>query len=829
MCPIQSAGERVPKDTAFIDRFTSHDPDRRRVREVIEASGFTIERVIQPGSARAGSRDAGLSERTWGLVLRMSLALQELFGRRSEILLLCADYATFQSRTIQEAQALLGEYRPRLSEDFAIIVSASRTADRDVREATERLNTDTVFVGVPMHRLGSLAPHGPDTLTSLLQARVYSRDLYQITGAVTDPQRFFGRQTLINELEAALRLKGHVGLFGLRKMGKTSLLYRILEKLRGHPSVLAAHVDAQRIDAINRSAAYFLWSLGEALFDSNKRIHSNKKLRLFGKYAMFIDVPEDVRATIGEFFHHDVGCILEKGDRRIVFLIDEIERMWPGVAGGSAAGGWGQAFVEVWRLLRGIEQESAGRISYFVTGTSPECLEASRAAGEENPLHRYIERRFLPHLDDVSRRELLTRIGDRIGVKWSDPAIQFVVSQVSGHPSLLRTMGSFVHRSLIDRKGPVTVDEPLARDLFRRALPELNASFRQITEALRDSYKDDFMLLELLANGRIGEYRQYASSFPDALVHLEGYELVDTEQSRIPLEALQTFLQKQNRDSKAARAPAQGLEQGDTFEGYEIQQKVSAGGFGDVYKVRASTAALKVFQKSSFEQLLREVEALEDVAHPNVLRILAYDKTADDRVYLVSEFLEGDTLERCCAKSFRQSDAEAEDVLRALLGALDSFHPNVKRLTELRAKDELTPEEADDLSRARAGYVHRDIKPANVILVQGRGPVLIDFGIASRISTPVKTVSATPGYLPPDFDRSGWTPDVDLYQLGLTMLQTRLGVHYDGTAEGVGELRELLKKEVGVGTKLRDVLLEMTEPARGSRYESAAAVLTDLG
>jgi len=37
--------------------------------------------------------------------------------------------------------------------------------------------------------------------------------------------------------------------------------------------------------------APFLWSLGEALFDSNKSIQANKKLRLFGKYAIYRDAP----------------------------------------------------------------------------------------------------------------------------------------------------------------------------------------------------------------------------------------------------------------------------------------------------------------------------------------------------------------------------------------------------------------------------------------------------------------------------------------------------------------------------------------------------------
>ena len=90
-------------------------------------------------------------------------------------------------------------------------------------------------------------------------------------------------------------------------------------------------------------------------------------------------------------------------------------------------------------------------------------------------------------------------------------------------------------------------------------------------------------------------------------------------------------------------------------------------------------------------------------------------------------------------------------------------------------------------------------------------------------------LTATPGYLPPDFDHAGWTADVDLYQLGLTVMQARLGVHYDGTAGGVEELRELLRKDDKVAETLRAVLLRMTEPERDKRFASATDVAHALG
>src|SRR5690606_24608787 len=112
-----------------------------------------------------------------------------------------------------------------------------------------------------------------------------ARDLYWLSAAVTSPAAFFGRRALIAEIATELRRgQSHIGLFGLRKMGKTSLLFRLLETLRGDSTILAAHVDLQRIDAVNPSMEYFLWSLGEQLANSNSRVRRLTGLRLFGKY-----------------------------------------------------------------------------------------------------------------------------------------------------------------------------------------------------------------------------------------------------------------------------------------------------------------------------------------------------------------------------------------------------------------------------------------------------------------------------------------------------------------------------------------------------------------
>ena len=112
------------------------------------------------------------------------------------------------------------------------------------------------------------------------------------------------------------------------------------------------------------------------------------------------------------------------------------------------------------------------------------------------------------------------------------------------------------------------------------------------------------------------------------------------------------------------------------------------------------------------EAVRREIGALRKIHHPNVVEVFWAGKTNAGDWYLVTEFIDGESLGEFTAGKRALRDREAMDVILDVLNALVAFHPDSERLEQLAAKsreDELTEAELDEwMELMDQGLVHRD-------------------------------------------------------------------------------------------------------------------------
>jgi serine/threonine-protein kinase len=169
----------------------------------------------------------------------------------------------------------------RLTRNFAILVSSYDPDSRSTTEAESALDTTIVHCSIKelASRPGSMQE---PVLRRLLLNRLYTRDLYDLRVATTRSADFFGRRSTVDDLaDEVISGSSQVGVFGLRKIGKTSLINRVTDIVSQSGKCIASKVDLQWTTSVDPRPEYTLWSLGETLFASSRLIRSVKGAEAF--------------------------------------------------------------------------------------------------------------------------------------------------------------------------------------------------------------------------------------------------------------------------------------------------------------------------------------------------------------------------------------------------------------------------------------------------------------------------------------------------------------------------------------------------------------------
>ena len=87
-----------------------------------------------------------------------------------------------------------------------------------------------------------------------------------------------------------------------------------------------------------------------------------------------------------------------------------------------------------------------------------------------------------------------------------------------------------------------------------------------------------------------------------------------------------------------------------------------------------------------YEAVRREIGALRKVHHPNVVEVFWADKTSAGDWYLITEYIDGESLGEYATGKKHLRDREAIDVALDILDALVAIHPDFARIEELDRK-----------------------------------------------------------------------------------------------------------------------------------------------
>ncbi len=265
---------------------------------------------------------------------------------------------------------------------------------------------------------------------------------------------------------------------------------------------------------------------------------------------------------------------------------------------------------------------------------------------------------------------------------------------------------------------------------------------------------------------------------------------------------------------------------GELIGAYRIEREIGRGGMGRVYLATDTRlnrpVALKLLPASvahhpaQRERLRREARAAALLSHPGICAVFALEEV-DDRIVVVTEYLEGRALRDEIQRGDRSTPAAVAGAARELSDALAAAHAQ--------------------------GVTHRDLKPENIMRTRDGRLKILDFGLAlvehpsfedadrRRLTLP-GAVIGTPAYMAPE-QLNGGAADArtDVFALGVVLYELATGVHPFEAATPMGIAARVIESQPtplqalrpDLGAGLAAVIDRAMRKAPEDRFATAAA------
>lgn len=444
-------------------------------------------------------------------LMKPTAIFSEMFNIERELIVVLSPYPNFEPRSLDvfdAAQRQLSDLR--VESVCRVLISDDPNTERKI---TDLLKTDPEQPIVIPFTYDELCTGYDDFfLRNRFRAHFYSRDLFAFLSPLRKDLYFFGRSHLLQEIINKHRAGEHTGLFGLRKSGKTSVIYAIERHLRAYGGEFLS------LDCESPSVHGLRWY--ELL---EKLVLDYKNLRGFKHPLDTAD--RYTEKTAAASFAVDILRIFKAGARTpLLILFDEIERISPRT-GSSAHWRDGIDFVLFWQTLRAFFQRNQEVFTYMLVGTNPSCVEESVIAGHENPLFGSVPSQYLPSFTVEQTREMIRKLGRYMGLRFDEVLYSKLVEDFGGHPFLIRQFCSKVHEACRGDR-PVQVDKSLYLKIMQSFQRTAIDYLAMIVSVLRDWYPDEYDMLRILAQGDQKAFSAFAEDHAVYTKHLIGYGLI---------------------------------------------------------------------------------------------------------------------------------------------------------------------------------------------------------------------------------------------------------------------------------------------------------------
>jgi WD40 repeat protein len=360
---------------------------------------------------------------------------------------------------------------------------------------------------------------GAEVLRRLEEPFVARNDPYDEQRPVESELLFFGRSEALENIPQALLQGQHVGLFGLRKVGKTSLLNRVRDRIVTSPCVW---IDCQGYEAV---AVDLFRAILAALRQELVRLGVGRV-----PATPAVNGSNDFRAAFLAYFD---AWRERSAAARVVLLFDEVDKYFPtrrDIADQATL----RAYVSLFGVLRALGQEHQC-LSVMAVAYRPDLNRRNQIDEHigDNPMFMGYHEYFLQFLSLEETATMLRDLGRWKSIDWTDEALARVHVLSGGHPLVSRIIASDACER--GKRKNVTIMEVentgcAIRDGFAR-----HRVGSYIAESIWQMLRPDERTILSHIAAHAGGALDLGHDFDDALANLHHFGLVDSDDQHLRL------------------------------------------------------------------------------------------------------------------------------------------------------------------------------------------------------------------------------------------------------------------------------------------------------
>lgn len=439
-------------------------------------------------------------------------SISNLINIKREVLVLLCDYESFEPRTLSAITQTQNSFdKLRVEKLCSIIVSNDKNIQNDLKELLK--NDQEAQIVVPFY-YGEFPDNAKDSyfFRNRLKTYFFSRDLFAAESPLKSDLFFFSRRHLIHELVSRHKANQVSGMFGLRKSGKTSLMYGVKRAL------FRDNIPCVIIDCQNTAFNQKRWNLALRYILSQIIEQTDIEARL--KQESYF-----TEEKAAEVFESELRKLLkEQRATSILVIFDELENISPGV---SPSHHWGKGddFIFFWQTLRAIFQKTDSPLTYLLCGTNPVGVEQQTIKGFDNPIYAQVPSDYIPRFEVNETREMIRTLGRIMGLSFEEHLYGIINEDFGGHPYLIRHVCSLIHK-LASKERPVEVTTKTYEKAKKQFQLQNGHFFEMVLGVLKSYFSEEYDLLRLLACEEEEEFEETSNENPMLLSHLIGYQII---------------------------------------------------------------------------------------------------------------------------------------------------------------------------------------------------------------------------------------------------------------------------------------------------------------